>query len=72
MPDGSIGHTHNTISFNGLYTLIFDQPVYDWLINNKFKKPVDDTIQYFSNFTTLFHYDNDKILIDEINEIINT
>jgi len=58
------------INYNGYFTFSFDLPLYNSLINQKFKKPMDNEISYFSNYTKVFHYEEEKEVIDDIHNIL--
>ena len=58
------------MNYNGYFTFSFDLPLYNSLINQKFKKPMDNKISYFSNFTKVFHYEEEKEVIDDIYNIL--
>jgi len=58
-----------TINFNGFFTLDYSSPYLNSITNQKWKQPVQQQ-SYYSNSTTLFHYEKDLELIDEIYDII--
>ena len=58
----------DTMNYNGYFTFGFDLPLYNSLINNKFKIPVDQDKSYFSNYTKVFHYDEEISIINSIKE----
>lgn len=59
-----------SMNFNGYIDFNFELPVYDWLIINKYKRPIQDAA-FFSNYTTRWHYDEDLKLISEIKNLMN-
>lgn len=62
--------SNGMMSFNGRFEIMFELPVYNWLIVKKFKVEKVDTA-YFSNYSLRWHYEKDLKLIDEIKEIMN-
>lgn len=58
------------MTFNGLITLEFETPVYDWLIINKFKLEEQNDKAFYSNFTKRWHYEQDIAILDEIRKIM--
>ena len=58
----------NTMNYNGYFTFGLDLPLYNSLINNKFKIPIDKDKSYFSNYTKVFHYDEEISIINSIKE----
>ena len=58
----------DTMNYNGYFTFGFDLPLHNSLINNKFKIPVDQDKSYFSNYTKVFHYDEEISIINSIKE----
>jgi hypothetical protein len=61
--------SHGTMGFNGEILLEFTAPIYDWLIDKKFKLPVKETA-YFSDYSSRWHYDEDIKLLEEIKSLI--
>lgn len=57
-------------NFNGYFQFDYTSPVLNSITNQKFKLPIDENKSYFSNYTTLFHYDDDLILLDKIDRIL--
>ena len=56
--------SNGTMNYNGYFTFGFDLPLYNSLINNKFKVPYDKDKSYFSNYTKVFHYDEEISIIN--------
>lgn len=63
--------SNGMLSFNGILTFEFLSPVYDFLIEKKFKVPYDSKIAFYSNKTELFHYEDGLAIIDDIKKIIS-
>ena len=63
-------HSDGWLTFNGTLTFEFSAPVYDFLIEKKYKVPYDPSIAFFSNNTELFHYDAGLKNLEEIKNII--
>lgn len=61
----------NKIGFNGSFTFEYTLPVLNSITNQKFKLPLNEDISYFSNYTALFHYEEDQRLINEIQDILD-
>lgn len=61
-----INNCNGSMNFNGVISLEFDTPVYDWLIIKKYKKPIDKNIAYFSNHTARWHYEEDIKILNDI------
>ena len=59
------------MNYNGYFFISFSLPVYNDLTNQKFKKQVDHEKSYFSNYTKVFHYDEEQKIISEIESILN-
>ena len=59
------------MNYNGYFFISFSLPVYNDLTNQKFKKQVDHEKSYFSNYTKVFHYDDEQKIISEIDSILN-
>jgi hypothetical protein len=55
----------DTMNYNGYFCFGFDLPLYNFLINKKFKKATKK-ISYFSNYTKVFHYEHEEKIIREI------
>ena len=66
-----IVQSNNVMNYNGYFYLNFDLPLYNSLINKKFKKQVSDDISYFSNYSKVFHYDEEIKIINSIKNILN-
>lgn len=61
----------NIIRFNGYFLFKYSEPLMNSIINQKWKQDIEHDKSYFSNYTTLFHYEEDFKLIEEITEILN-
>ena len=59
------------MNYNGYFFVSFSLPLYNDLTNQKFKKQVDHDKSYFSNYTKVFHYDEEQKIISEIDSILN-
>lgn len=62
-------HSHGMMGFNGEITLDFTTPIYNWLIDKKFKVPLKE-MAYFSDYSSRWHYEEDIKLLDEIKDLI--
>ena len=60
-----------TINYNGYFTFGFDMPLYNYLINKKYKRTMDQDVSYFSNYTKVFHYDEEIEIINSIKGILD-
>ena len=58
------------MNYNGYFTFSFDLPLYNSLINQKYKKPLDESISYFSNYTKVFHYEEEIKSINSIYDVL--
>jgi hypothetical protein len=67
----TINNCNGLMNFNGVISLEFDMPVYNWLIVKKYKKPIDKNIAYFSNHTARWHYEEDIRILDEIKNLMD-
>lgn len=56
----------DTMHYNGYFSFNFDMPLYKSLINQKFLRDSEDELSYFSNYTKVFHYDEEQKIINEI------
>lgn len=56
--------------YNGYFSLKFDLPLYNFIINKKYKQELSDDISYFSNYTKVFHYEEEIEIINSIKEIL--
>ena len=63
--------SNGIMNYNGAFYLTYDLPLYNSLTNQKWKKSPDDSLSYFSNHTLVFHYEQDRKLINEIENICN-
>jgi hypothetical protein len=62
----------DTMNYNGYFTFSFDMPLYNSIINKKFKKDGGPTnASYFSNYTKVFHYEDEKKIIKDIYKILD-
>jgi len=62
----------NTMHYNGYFRFSFDMPLYNSLIKKKFKKNIGSTsASYFSNYTKVFHYDDEQKIINDIYRILD-
>jgi len=62
--------SQDIMNYNGYFSFDFDLPLYNSLINKKFKVKADNNISYFSNYTKVFHYEEEKKMISSINDIL--
>ena len=58
------------MNYNGYFAFDFDLPLYNSIINKKYKQEANKDISYFSNYTKVFHYDDEIKIINEINSIL--
>ena len=58
------------LTFNGKINFNFETPIYNWLIIKKFKRPVVSA-SYFSNTSKLWHYEEERGIIEDIKRIMN-
>jgi hypothetical protein len=56
--------------FNGRIEFEYTTPIYEFLIEKKYKVPLDTSIAFFSNKTELFHYDAGLAFAEQIKKII--
>lgn len=63
--------SNGLMSFNGALTFEFWTPVYDFLIDKKYKIPYNPDLAFYSNKTELFHYESGLEIIKEIKKIIS-
>jgi hypothetical protein len=56
------------MNYNGYFFLNFNLPLYNSLIDQKYKKEIDVSKSYFSNYTKVFHYEEEIELINKIEE----
>lgn len=61
----------NIMRFNGHFLFKYEEPLLNSIINQKWKQDVSNDKSYFSNYTTLFHYEEDLKLIKEIYKLID-
>lgn len=62
--------SNGQMHYNGYFTFAFDTPLYNSLINKKYKRNIDQNVSYFSNYTKVFHYDEEIKAINDIKEIL--
>lgn len=62
--------SNGLLSFNGYLEFNWNIPVYDFLIERKFKTSFNEELSYFSNSTELFHYEQGEKFLDEIKNLI--
>jgi len=53
-------YSNGCMNYNGYFFISFDLPLYNSITNQKFKKEKNKSLSYFSNYTAIFHY-NDEI-----------
>ena len=63
--------TQGIMNYNGYFFVNFSLPLYNNLTNQKFKKQIDHDKSYFSNYTKVFHYNDEQKIISEIESILN-
>lgn len=61
-------YSQGIMNYNGYFFLNFDLPLYNCLITQKHKQKVNQQKSYFSNYTKVFHYDEEITLINEIED----
>lgn len=59
------------IVFNGHTEFKYSTPIYNFLIDSKYKEPFNSEIAFYSNKTELFHYDEGLHLVNEVQELLN-
>jgi hypothetical protein len=59
-------HSIDTMNYNGYFKFNFSLPLYNNLINRKYKQEITEDKSYFSNYTKTFHYDGEEKLTNEI------
>jgi hypothetical protein len=57
--------------FNGVLEFDWDMPIYDFLIEKKFKESYNPSLAFYSNKTELFHYEKGLKFLNEIKLLIN-
>ena len=60
-----------TMNYNGYFTFGFDMPLYNSLINKKYKQTINQDVSYFSNYTKVFHYDEEIEIINYIKGVLD-
>ena len=63
--------TQGIMNYNGYLFVNFSLPLYNNLTNQKFKKQIDHDKSYFSNYTKVFHYNEEQKIISDIDSILN-
>jgi len=58
------------MTFNGRLMFEYSLPIYNFLINKKYKTEYDSNLAYFSNYTETFHYEKGLEKIAEIRKLI--
>ena len=64
-------YSDGTVNFNGKFVFEYTNPIMNSIINQKFKIPVDKNKSYFSNYTKIFHYEEEKCLINDIYRLLD-
>ena len=59
-----------SIVFNGIIKFLWKMPIYNFIIEQKFKKPYDPSIAYFSNTSELFHYEHGLKYLTDIKKLL--
>lgn len=59
-------YSTGSMNYNGYFFLNFNLPLYNSLIDQKYKKEIDLEKSYFSNYTKVFHYEEEIELINKI------
>ncbi len=62
--------SQDTMNYNGYFAFTFDLPLYNSLINKKYKVPLSSEFSYFSNYTKVFHYDDERKVINSIKDTL--
>jgi len=60
--------SYGLMSFNGKINLNFTMPVYNWLIDQKYKVSMVET-SYFSDYSSRWHYDDDVEILENIKSL---
>ena len=55
---------------NSRYTPLLLSNLINSLINKKYKVPLSDEFSYFSNYTKVFHYDDERKVINSIKDTL--
>ena len=63
--------SNGIMNYNGYFFVNFSLPLYNDLTNQKFKGEVDHDKSYFSNYTKVFHYNDEQKIISEIESVLN-
>lgn len=64
-------YSNGTMNFNGYFKFEYRLPLISSIINQKFKLPADHEKSYYSNYTTLFEYDQEIELIQDIERLLD-
>ena len=64
-------YSDGCFNFNGYFEFRYSTPIINSIINQKFKTEVEHDKSYFSNYTKVFHYEDETRLIKEIYEIVD-
>jgi hypothetical protein len=64
-----INCANRTMNFNSLFKISFETPILNWLTIAKYKIEAKQHA-YFSNYSLLWHYEEDLKLIEEIKSLI--
>lgn len=59
-------YTDGIMNYNGYFFINFDMPLFNSIINQKYKQEKNTKLSYFSNYTLKFHYENELKLIENI------
>jgi len=64
-------NSNGMLNFNGQLNFKFDSPVYEFLIDKKYRVPYDtNELSFYSNKTELFNYELGLLKVEEIKKII--
>jgi hypothetical protein len=63
-------HSNGIMTFNGRFRFEYRAPVYEFLINAKYKIPHKTDRAFYSNSTELFHYEQGFQNIEEIRTLL--
>lgn len=62
-------YSSGRLSFNGSITINFTVPVYNWIIDQRFKVSQTNSA-YFSDYSSRWHYDQDIKILHEIKKLM--
>jgi hypothetical protein len=65
----TINCANGTMNFNSVFKISFETPILNWLTIAKYKTEAKQHA-YFSNYSLLWHYEEDLKLIEEIKSLI--